>query len=113
MDFFFQLKAEKDKYLEQKELIEKEREKALRLVKLIQCERYIHYLFEYFLFQLQEQAKESEYTRRKLEKARQEVVHHMTRIKNEKDSLEREVRNLSLTDNNYRSLVLFFLTLII
>lgn len=40
---------------------------------------------------MQEQAKESEYTRRKLERARQEVVHHMTKIKNEKDDLEREV----------------------
>ncbi|CAH1968023.1 unnamed protein product [Acanthoscelides obtectus] len=64
------LKAEKQRLLEQKELIEKERDKALRI--------------------LQEQTKESEYTRRRLERARQEVVHHMTKIKNEKDSLERE-----------------------
>lgn len=47
----------------------------------------------FYLFQLQEQAKESEYTRRKLERARQEVVHHMTKIKNEKESLEKEVRD--------------------
>lgn len=44
-----------------------------------------------FLLQLQEQAKESEYNRRKLERARQEVVHHLTRIKTEKEYLEREV----------------------
>jgi uncharacterized protein YukE len=37
-----------------------------------------------------EQARESEHTRRKLERARQEVFHHMTRIKSEKESLERE-----------------------
>ncbi|CAG9818909.1 unnamed protein product [Phaedon cochleariae] len=65
------LKAEKERYLEQKVLIEKERDDALRI--------------------LQEQAKESEYNRRKLERARQEVVHHMTKIKNEKDYLEKEV----------------------
>nr|CAI5819260.1 unnamed protein product [Callosobruchus analis] len=64
------LRAEKQKFLEQKELIEKERDKALRI--------------------LQAQTKESEYTRRRLERARQEVVHHMTKIKNEKESLERE-----------------------
>ncbi|XP_072390832.1 uncharacterized protein [Diabrotica undecimpunctata] len=64
------IRAEKEKCEEQKEIIEKERDKALRM--------------------LQEQAKESEYNRRKLERARQEVVTHMTRIKNEKDSLERE-----------------------
>ncbi|KAJ8957078.1 hypothetical protein NQ318_007291 [Aromia moschata] len=64
------LKAEKDKCYEQKELIERERDKALRI--------------------LQEQARESEYNRRKLERARQEVFHNMTKIKNEKESLERE-----------------------
>ncbi|XP_056641636.1 uncharacterized protein LOC130901921 [Diorhabda carinulata] len=64
------IRAEKEKCEEQKEIIEKERDKALKI--------------------LQEQAKESEYNRRKLERARQEVVTHMTRIKNEKDSLERE-----------------------
>lgn len=64
------IRAEKEKCEEQKELIEKERDKALRI--------------------LQEQAKESEYNRRKLERARQEVVTHMTRIKIEKDSLEKE-----------------------
>lgn len=64
------LRAEKEKLLEQKALIEKERNQTLRL--------------------LQEQAKESEYNRRKLERARQEVVHHLTRIKTEKEYLERE-----------------------
>nr|XP_023014887.1 tax1-binding protein 1 homolog [Leptinotarsa decemlineata] len=64
------LKAEKKKCQEQTQLIEKEKARAL-------------------IF-LQEQAKESEYNRRKLERARQEVVHRMTKIKNEKDSLERE-----------------------
>ncbi|CAG9770402.1 unnamed protein product [Ceutorhynchus assimilis] len=64
------LRAEKEKLLEQKTLIEKERDKTLRL--------------------LQEQAKESEYNRRRLERARQEVVHHLTKIKNEKENLERE-----------------------
>jgi hypothetical protein len=46
-----------------------------------------------FSLQMTEQARESEHTRRKLERARQEVFHHMTRIKSEKESLEREVRN--------------------
>ncbi|KAI4471809.1 hypothetical protein MML48_1g12426 [Holotrichia oblita] len=64
------LKAEVDKYLQQKSQIEKERDEALRLLK--------------------EQAKESESTRRKLERARQEVFHHMTKIRNEKENLERE-----------------------
>lgn len=64
------LRAEKEKLLEQKALIERERDKTLRL--------------------LQEEARQSEYNRRKLERARQEVVHHLTKIKNEKESLERE-----------------------
>ncbi|KAL1517361.1 hypothetical protein ABEB36_001132 [Hypothenemus hampei] len=64
------LRAKKEKLLEQKALIEKERDATLRL--------------------LQEQARESECNRRKLEWARQEVVHHLTKIKNEKESLERE-----------------------
>ncbi|CAH0546518.1 unnamed protein product [Brassicogethes aeneus] len=64
------IKAEKDKCQQVKDIFEKERDKALRL--------------------LQEQSKESECNRRKLERARQEVVHHMTKIKNEKDDLERE-----------------------
>ncbi|XP_076272885.1 uncharacterized protein LOC143204240 isoform X2 [Rhynchophorus ferrugineus] len=64
------LRLEREKFLEQKDIIERERDKTLRL--------------------LQEQAKESEYNRRKLERARQEVVHHLTKIKNEKESLERE-----------------------
>ncbi|KAH1008764.1 uncharacterized protein LOC109539367 [Dendroctonus ponderosae] len=64
------LRAEKEKLFEQKAMIEKERDKTLRLI--------------------QEQAKESEYNRRKLERARQEVVHHLTKIKNEKETLERE-----------------------
>ncbi|XP_050300889.1 uncharacterized protein LOC126739305 [Anthonomus grandis grandis] len=64
------LKAEAEKLHEQKAFFEKERDKTLRL--------------------LQEQAKESEYNRRKLERARQEVVHHLTKIKNEKEFLERE-----------------------
>jgi hypothetical protein len=46
-----------------------------------------------FSLQMTEQARESEHTRRKLERARQEVFHHMTRIKSEKESLEREVTN--------------------
>lgn len=41
--------------------------------------------------QLKEQARESESDRRKLERARQEVFHHMTRMKCEKENLEREV----------------------
>ncbi|CAH1105397.1 unnamed protein product [Psylliodes chrysocephalus] len=64
------IRAEKEKCEEKKELIVKERDKALRMLHV--------------------QANESEYNRRKLEKARQEVVTHMTRIKNEKDTLERE-----------------------
>ncbi|XP_060534620.1 uncharacterized protein LOC132707018 [Cylas formicarius] len=64
------LRAEKERLLEQKALIEKERDATLKL--------------------LREQARESEYTRRKLERARQEVVHHLTKIKSEKESLERE-----------------------
>lgn len=50
---------------------------------------------------MQEQAKESEYTRRKLERARQEVFHHMTKIKNEKETLEREVRFTKLSKNSF------------
>lgn len=46
---------------------------------------------QHIIFQLKEQARESESDRRKLEKARQEVFHHMTKIKNEKENLEREV----------------------
>lgn len=46
--------------------------------------------------QIQEQAKESEYNRRKLERARQEVVHHLTKIKNEKETLEREVSTFEI-----------------
>ncbi|KAI4471792.1 hypothetical protein MML48_1g14263 [Holotrichia oblita] len=69
------LKAEVDKYLQQKSQIEKERDEALRLLK--------------------EQAKESESTRRKLERARQEVFHHMTKIRNEKENLEREEKLFS------------------
>ncbi|XP_044270769.1 uncharacterized protein LOC123015220 [Tribolium madens] len=64
------LKAEKEKFHQQKLAIEKEKEAAYRL--------------------LTEQARESEHTRRKLERARQEVFHHMTRMKYEKESLERE-----------------------
>ncbi|XP_066156952.1 myosin-8-like isoform X1 [Euwallacea fornicatus] len=64
------LRAEKEKLHEHKALIVKERDETLRL--------------------LQEQAKESEYNRRRLERARQEVVHHLTKIKNEKEHLERE-----------------------
>lgn len=40
---------------------------------------------------MKEQARESEVNRRKLEKARQEVITHMTKIKTEKEHLEREV----------------------
>ena len=40
--------------------------------------------------QLQRQAAESEATRRGLERARQEVVHQVTAIAAEKDSLEKE-----------------------
>lgn len=64
------LRAEKEKYVLQRIQIEKERDEALRLLK--------------------EQARESESNRRKLERARQEVFRHMTKIKNEKDILERE-----------------------
>ncbi|XP_022915753.1 uncharacterized protein [Onthophagus taurus] len=64
------LKAEVEMYLQQKSQIEKERDEALRLLK--------------------EQARESEFTRRKLERARQEVFQHMTKIKSEKEHLERE-----------------------
>lgn len=42
-------------------------------------------------FQLKIQARASESDRRKLELARQEVFHHMTLMKNEKEDLEREV----------------------
>lgn len=44
------------------------------------------------VLQLKEQARESESTRRKLESARQEVFQHMTKMRTEKESLEREVR---------------------
>lgn len=64
------LRAEKEKCWEQKQRIEKERDEALRILK--------------------DQAKESESNRRKLERARQEVFRHMTKIKSEKESLERE-----------------------
>ncbi|XP_030762818.1 FK506-binding protein 15-like [Sitophilus oryzae] len=64
------IRAEKEKLLQKKNLIEIERDRTLRL--------------------LQGQARESECNRRKLERARQEVVHHLTRMKNEKESLERE-----------------------
>ncbi|CAH1141502.1 unnamed protein product [Phyllotreta striolata] len=68
------LRAEKEKCETQKGLLEKERNKALKM--------------------LQVESTESEYTRRKLEMARQEVVAHMTIIKNEKDELEREIDQL-------------------
>jgi hypothetical protein len=45
--------------------------------------------------QLKQQAAESEATRRGLERARQEVVHQVTAIAAEKDSLEKEVSGVS------------------
>lgn len=71
------LKAEKEKCVQQKLQLEKERDQALRLLK--------------------EQAKESEINRRKLEKARQEVITHMTKIRDEKEHLERENDQLKET----------------
>lgn len=53
------------------------------------------YFCFFFFLQLKEQAKESESTRRKLERARQEVFQHMTKIRNEKENLEREVNSLN------------------
>ncbi|KAJ8916925.1 hypothetical protein NQ315_013396 [Exocentrus adspersus] len=71
------LKAEKDRCEEKKGLIERERDRILRILK--------------------EQARESEFNRRSLERARHEVVHHMTKIKNEKEYLERENDKLKET----------------
>lgn len=57
---------------------------------------------------MKEQARESESDRRKLERARQEVFHHMTIIKNEKENLEREVNiNIYLLDNKKIKIAIF------
>lgn len=71
------LKTEKEKCIQQKLHLEKERDRALKLLK--------------------EQAKDSEINRRKLEKARQEVITHMTKMKDEKEHLERENDQLKET----------------
>jgi hypothetical protein len=93
VDFLSQLKAEKEKYHQQKLALEKEKDAVYRLVSRGGSSRDFFRMKYVFSLQMTEQARESEHTRRKLERARQEVFHHMTRIKSEKESLEREVRN--------------------
>lgn len=68
------LRAEKDKYAQMKDALEKEKHEALR--------------------RLKQQSREAEATRRGLERARQEVVRQVSAIAAEKDCLERENESL-------------------
>ncbi|KAK3918820.1 Ankyrin repeat domain-containing protein 24 [Frankliniella fusca] len=70
----FQLRTEKEKYVQMKDALEKEKYEALR--------------------RLKQQSREAEATRRGLERARQEVVHQVSVIAAEKDCLERENESL-------------------
>lgn len=89
--------------------IEREKQAAFRMVCIFFLNCASRCLLTVILFvivvcvalQLTEQARESEFTRRKLERARQEVFHHMTRMKHEKESLEREVGNNGVVINNH------------
>jgi len=57
------------------------------------------------VFQLKLQAEDAERTRRGLERARQEVVHHVTLLSAEKNFLEREV---TLLTHNFQLLKFSF-----
>ncbi|XP_039287260.1 uncharacterized protein LOC111057612 [Nilaparvata lugens] len=108
---YHEIKAERDRLAKsQKELqkrletrdqemIDKEEELFLQLEKAVRleedCEKVsFNKIYKYVVYFLKLQADESEVTRRRLERARHDVVRQVTAIVAEKDSLERENERL-------------------
>lgn len=93
----FQLRAEKERFVDLQQKLQSERDAALRQVQ--SCEIQEPPIERpplpdpALLWQMRAQAGQSEYQRRSLERARFDAIHQATVIAGEKDLLEREVRS--------------------
>lgn len=97
----FQLRAEKDRFAELQHQLQQERDAALRQVHDEVPAPRPPLPDPELLWQMRQQATESEQQRRTLERARCDVVRQATIIAKEKENLEREVGHVISFYNVY------------